>query len=626
VSGVGLQGGIGTDSTWSTDVRAHLAGPYQPCGIIGTGPVIWGAASPIDDEIAFASRAGVVLFSSLTTGKQVTPPFYAGGPVVGVDYSRDGRLIVVAGDTGIQLVNRADRAVVWHKNPFGFGARAAALSPDGTLIAALGWDQMPTPAASGGEQSVSLRLIRVADGASIATLPYPLYALDGVAPQFAPDGTFMVVGEYILSVPALQPLPNPLLTTSGNMALSRDGKMIARGGQVSELATGRELKPTLPVESPPIEWVAFSPDGATYAETLPDSGGAGTMIHRYRTSDWSPIDTTLIDYRPGGNDLATGAFFFSYDGRRVISMLVVSYATADTPIFEVLGTPDFNVQSTVTEPRPFWAGPAVFSPDGTLVATRFTDGTAVLRASDLSRLSRITEESQYYAFLGNGMLDLILPAWVYDPGSGQKVGIGPVWEAISPDGRLAVREAVPQPLIIRLADLSTQSTLDVTSDKLPPLYGGKVYAFSRDDRLLAMVANYVSTPTLIVFDVATGSVVTIVAGGDPIALATTASGATRLAGKIDFDTFRVWSVPEGQVLFDIHGATAVDFSTDGSLIAAGGDGIRIFRADTGALRETFPAHADPLAQRSGVTSVAFSPTGQIASVGMDNTLRFWCSP
>jgi len=49
-------------------------------------------------------------------------------------------------------------------------------------------------------------------------------------------------------------------------------------------------------------------------------------------------------------------------------------------------------------------------------------------------------------------------------------------------------------------------------------------------------------------------------------------------------------------------------------------------ADSGVVRETLQAHVDPLAQRSGVNYVAFSPTGQLASVGMDETVRLWCSP
>ena len=72
----------------------------------------------------------------------------------------------------------------------------------------------------------------------------------------------------------------------------------------------------------------------------------------------------------------------------------------------------------------------------------------------------------------------------------------------------------------------------------------------------------------------------------------------------------------------------MDFSPDGSLIAAGAKGIRIFQVETGMLRETLPAHFDPqpTGLYPGVLSLAFSATGQIASVGWDGTMRLWCSP
>ena len=411
------------------------------------------------------------------------------------------------------------------------------------------------------------------------------------------------------------------------MALSPNGKMIAERGQVWDVASGRELKPEPPEGSSNVQWVAFAPDGATYAETLAEA--AGITIHRYDTSDWSAIDTTVIDYRPagGGSDLADGRFFFSGDGRQVISTLTYTYGNE---IAQVLDVPGFNRAFTIAEPRPFWAGPAVFSPDGSWVATRLgvPDQNAVWRATDLADISRSSPATQFIAFLGNGMIDTLRPPWLYDSSSGQKLAIAPaVWPAISPDGRLAVTKASPQPFVTRLADLTTQAVLDTTSNRLPPMHGQNEYGFSRDNRFLAMVADYGPQSKLMVFDASTGQVVTTVAGSQPIAIATMPNGAGRLAGMIDATTFRVWSVPGGTALFDIAGATAVDFSSDGSLIAATGSvGIRIFGVNTGALRETLPAHVDRTAQRSGVNWVAFSPTGQIASVGMDETMRLWCSP
>jgi WD40 repeat protein len=594
-------------------VQAHVAGPYQPCGIVGTGPVSWGAASPTDPAIAAASRSGVVLFFDLDTGKRIRTPFYAGGPVSSVDYARDGKRLVVAGDTGVEIVNVADGRVLWSGKPFAVSSRSAALSPDGTLIAALGVDEQPIALTF----PVTLRILRVADGALIAQRSVD--GPDGVAPQFSPEGTFVVVGAELLSVASLDPLPISPLQVSGNASLSPDGKMIAMGGHVWNVASGQELK-AAPTPSPLLSWAAFSPDGVTYAESL--SEFAGLTIHRYRTSDWSLVDTAVISPSTSPN----GRFFFSGDGGHLISTAGPAVDLSNRLAFSVVGVPDFAGQTLIAEPWPFWAGPAVFAPDGSLVASRLQNSSAVFRISDLSLASSFGGGSQQYGFLGNGMVDVI-PSRLYDPSSGQMVGLAPgYWPAISPDGRLAVTLAGAQALITRLADLTTQATL-ATGGRLPQQNNTNTYAFSRDNRFVALVVDGPPALNVLVFDAATGAVVTTVAGGAPIALATTAGGAGRLAGAIDQVTTRVWSIPDGTPLFDIDRATAVDFSPDGSLIAAAGDdGIRIFAAATGVLRETLRAHADPFAQQSGATWVAFSPTGQIASVGMDEALRFWCSP
>lgn len=74
-------------------------------------------------------------------------------------------------------------------------------------------------------------------------------------------------------------------------------------------------------------------------------------------------------------------------------------------------------------------------------------------------------------------------------------------------------------------------------------------------------------------------------------------------------------------------------SPDGSLIAAGRNGIRIHQVETGTLLQTLPAQTDPLSATNvitgfstGVGSLAFRASGQLASAGADGTMRLWCSP
>jgi len=625
--GTAFPAGIGTDWKWNANVVAHTDGPYAPCGIIGTGPITFGAANPTVSEFAAASQAGAVLFYSLTTGKQVRAPHFAAGAVNSVDYSRDGTKLVVAGDAGVEIVRLADDKVLFTIKPFEVSTRAASLSPDGALLAVLGWDG--TPEAN----QFTLRLIQVSDATSIGTSA--AYAPDGVVPQFAPDGKLLVVGGMLLSVPALEVLPPSPLGFSGtsppHAAMSPDGTKIAEGGHVLDIASGRALKTPLPDDNR-LYWSAFSPDGTVYAET-------DDAIHLWRTSDWTPIGapTPIPVASDTLNAGADGRFFFSGDGARLIATVHGDIG----PAFQIMNLPDLTAGPTIAEPQ-LADGPVVLSPDGSLVVGSLGITAEVWQTADLAPVQRLSESSTagVVGFLGNGMLQL--GSTVFDPLAGTKLGLG-IGSAVSPDGRLAVVSLPGQKWsVIRLADLGTQVAIDASgfASSLP-----SVWAFSRDNHVVAAAGKDPNGHSkVIVFDAMTGAMLATLAGAPPIAIATTPNGAVRVAAFVPagegFESdVRVWSVPGGQALFDIKQATAKNwapgadvptmaFSPDGSLIAAGAAGIRIFQVDSGALRETLPAHFDTRRDGSywGTVSLAFSATGQIVSVGWDSTMRFWCSP
>jgi len=341
--GTAFPNGIGPESKWKTGVVAHTAGPYAPCGIIGSGGIVFGAANPTAPEFAAASRAGVVLFYSTETGKQVRAPYYVKGPVNGVDYSRDGTKLVIAADTGIQIVRLADGAVLFDRQPFGLSAHAASLSPDGTLIAAIGYD------ASVSTNEFTLKLVQVSDGTSIGQ--FGPEAPDGVAPQFSADGNRLAVGGFVLTVPGLELVPPSPLSFSHlaptHAALSPDGTKVAEGGHVIDLASGRELKTPALSDGFGVIWSAFSTDGAIYAEI-------DTSIHLWRTSDWTPIGTpepiAVVQGISGfGPD---GRFFLSGDGKRLIATLPPgSLDGAEHVLFQIMNVPDLTPGPVVSEPQ-----------------------------------------------------------------------------------------------------------------------------------------------------------------------------------------------------------------------------------------------------------------------------------
>jgi len=268
---------------------------------------------------------------------------------------------------------------------------------------------------------------------------------------------------------------------------------------------------------------------------------------------------------------------------------------------------------------------------------------AVWRTSDLSLLSTLPEASPPYGFLGNGMFQMYDS--IFNPLDGTKLGSA-IGSGVSPEGTLAVVEStLSKWWVVRLADLTIQAVLNA-SELAAPL--GPDWVFSRDGRVVAEAGNDAKgNPTVIVFDAMTGTALATLAGVAPVAITTTPSGAIRVAAFVPVpigngfaSDVRVWSVPDGKPLFDIAQAAAKNsapegnlpapmaFSSDGSLIAAGATGIRIFEVETGTLRETLPAHFDPQPTGAypGVFSLGFSATGQIASVGWEGTMRFWCSP
>ena len=621
--GVGLapSGGIGSDWKWNKDVETRVAGPYALCGAVGTGLVTSAATRPTAPEVAVSSRSGLVSFFSLDGSDAPRPAINVGGFASSVAYSGDGQRLVAASDAGVEVFDLADGRSVFSAQPFGFATQAAALSPDGSLVAALGQDHEQTTSS----QAHILRLVSVADGKLVSELPnFPTDVF--VAPQFSRDGARVLVGADVFSVPELQPLYFLEDAQAWTSALSPDGTMVASGGTVFDIASGRALKSPGP-SSVPLQWVAFSPDGATYAES--HEGPTGTTIQVFRTSDFSVVEEGVVDYPQDSGATPDGRFLFSGDGKHLVVTFDPMRATgSDLLVLDVLALPGLARERAIVSPRLFWGGPASFSPDGSLLAARLDTSTGVWRASDLAPLARIAEDADEDAFLGNGLLAPGVGS-LYDPTDGRQVSRAPLpLLGVSPDGTMAVSVKVTnlQIEVVRLADLATTAVLDQAS-----LEGLDVVIFSPDNRFIATAGPGTPGRTLTVFDAATGKTLMQVDGSEPIALSIAGATARLIGVAPGVNGVRAWSIPDGATLYDLEGgAAAVAASPEGSLIATGGGlgTLQIFSADTGALRQTILAHGHGDASRDSwwVSSVAFGQTGQLATVGVDVTMRLWCSP
>ncbi|MDE0314738.1 MAG: T9SS type A sorting domain-containing protein [Candidatus Poribacteria bacterium] len=103
--------------------------------------------------------------------------------------------------------------------------------------------------------------------------------------------------------------------------------------------------------------------------------------------------------------------------------------------------------------------------------------------------------------------------------------------------------------------------------------------------------------------------------------------STGQGNKDKIGTVRLWDATTGQLKFtlkeDITDVNSVSFSSDGQMLASGGqDGwIYVWDIPTLSLRNTFRNHSD--GRPVDVYSVSFSPNGQILAAGDSRSVSFW---
>ena len=230
-----------------------------------------------------------------------------------------------------------------------------------------------------------------------------------------------------------------------------------------------------------------------------------------------------------------------------------------------------------------------FSPDGRLLATASSDGTAR----------------------------------VWDPATGEYLrtltghASRVLGVAFSPDGRLLA--AASDDATARVWDPATGDCLRTLTGHTGAVYG---VAFSPDGRLLATASD---DGTARVWDPATGDCLRTLTGhtDSPIGVAFSPDG--RLLATASHDrTARVWDPATGDCLRTLTGHTrtvyGVAFSPDGRLLATASvdKTARVWDPATGEYLRTLTGHS------SAVLGVAFSPDARLlATASEDRTARVW---
>jgi WD40 repeat protein len=413
------------------------------------------------------------------------------------------------------------------------GARAIAVSPDGTLLAASHGaidPELDLYGLPGGERLdvveahtggvLDIEFSR--DGSRLATA-----GVDGAARVWdIPNGKLR---EFL----ALRSKPNPVMSVSFSGAATRlvtVGQLWgARVWDTSAAGRGEVLTLPGPESGPVPPAIAFTPDGR---RLVASSGPAGTVrvwnaetgaqllaIHGPARGDAPARGVIGVDVSPDGSRIATAGADGStrvYDSKRGEEVLVVRGRHCAS-----------RHNCAVNR--------AVFSPDGTKIATTGADATVRIMAADTGRELRVLRA---HGPVGSGTYSV---EWSAD--GKRLLAFGKsgarVWDDAS--GRSLVRtEDTPGPGVS--AAWSPDETQILTEGGAGPL----------------------------VWDAATGRMVRTVAAGAPIEDIGFSRDGTRLAlTTVDPNmSTRVWDWPGDVELLKLtDGAKRATFSPDGKLLA-----------------------------------------------------------
>lgn len=339
-------------------ITAQNLNQLQEVARIGWGQPSALAYSPDGQTVAVAGGAGIVLLDPATLEETRLLDGF-GGPVVTVDWSADGRLLLGGSQDGSARlfdVSSGEQIAMFEVSPA--GVRGAVLSPDGSQVATIGEDNVVTRWLVEGSMSVE----RIAEEGTFPT---------GLA--FSPDGQNLLIGSSAgmmvrnLATGDTRDYPD----LRGPVVFSPDGQRVASGKYnadsmsndlvvVWDFATGEELSAGLVYLGVPAS-IAWSPDGSRLVVATEAMGGGLSWM------------TAVLDATSGEllGDLVADEMLdvtWTPDGTHILSVEATGTLSRwDSESFEMVWQ---------SREMPVYVTGVEWSPDGSQLATAETVGFA----------------------------------------------------------------------------------------------------------------------------------------------------------------------------------------------------------------------------------------------------------
>ncbi|RKH87727.1 WD40 repeat domain-containing protein [Corallococcus sp. AB045] len=591
------------------------AAPFQPCGAIGAGALAASALSPDGSVLAVATLSGQLVLYRTADGSRLQTLWELPGQQVNVVFSEDGRRLVAANQTQTRIWSYPDLTPVRTFDlPHSHRTTALALSPDGALLATGGFD-------TAGNETASIRIWSVEDGSLRGSLQRS-YEQVVQSLAFSPDGASLAISTHhfvfiVSAADASEQRAVPGLS-GGQLGWSKDGSLLASGGRVVRLDTGALVKDL--ELSTTRDASAFSPDGLLYADAL------GSEVTVYRVADWSKVHTF-----PEPNASYVSRLSFSQDSTGLVVDLGVS-AFWCNGVGQLCGPWGNEVRihpvQDLATVRTVSLGPVmrdhvVFSPDGSLLASTGDGVMGIWRTRGQHQVATSNIQSPSRLQFSSDQRQLRANNAIYDTATGK--GLREFQgQALSPDFKTSAGREDDR---ILLRDVITNKALQTFE------LNAYVIGFSPDGRFLATTA-YDGRTRIQLLDVAGGTVrhafeLDYNQGGSRLDFSPDGRWVTLTSPYDGFASTEVRGLGTASSRSLPPSFTAV-FSPDSTVLATGGvdPEVRILTTTDFSLRERLVGHGTYLGQEQwprGIVGAAFARTGQLATLGADRTIRFWCS-